>query len=113
MERKIEKIIISAINIMKQAILQIFRPEKDSQGSIPHEASLALDEISRIYRERCKNLSNTGENLEALGENCWLLDLGTEVHTLSLLVTLAERRCLSYRIAFLDEKLDWIPYGKK
>ena len=98
---------------MKQAILQIFRPEKDSQGSIPHKASLALDEISRIYRERCKNLSNTGENLEALGENCWLLDLGTEVHTLSLLVTLAECRCLSYRIAFLDEKLDWIPYGKK
>lgn len=98
---------------MKQAILQIFRPERDSHGSIPHEASQALDEISHIYKDQCRNLGNTGENLEALGENCWLLDLGTEVHTLSLFVTAAERGHLSYRIAFLDEKLDWIPYGKK
>jgi hypothetical protein len=98
---------------MKQAILQIFRPEKDSQGSIPHEASQALTEISHIYKDRHRNLGNTDANLEALGENCWLLDLGTEVHTLSLFVTAAERGCLSYRIAFLDEKPDWIPCGKK
>jgi len=96
---------------MKSAILQIFKPERDYQGSIPHKASQALSEISNIYKERCRNLGNTAVSLEALGENCWLLDLGTEVHTLSLFVTVAEQGCLSYRIAFLDDKLNWLNYN--
>ncbi|WP_415878133.1 hypothetical protein [Methylomonas sp. TEB] len=95
----------------KYAILQIFKPEKDSYGSIPHGASQSLNEISRIYKDRCRNHENTGENLDMLGENCWLLGLDTEVHTLSLFVTAAERGCLSYRIAFLDEKLPWMSYN--
>lgn len=92
----------------KYAILQIFEPKKDSQGNIPYDASQALGKISNA----CRSLSKNGENTCALGEYAWIFDLSTDMHMLSRLTFFAESGMLSYRVAFLDEKLPWMPYDK-
>jgi hypothetical protein len=46
-----------------------------------------------------------------LGENCWLLNLDTEVHTLSLFVTASEHECLSYCASFLKNDLQWMSFN--
>jgi hypothetical protein len=93
---------------LKSAILQVFPPKKDSQGSIPHKASQALGKISDKAKDSLKQI----EGFEQLGDYAWLYPLETSLHTISEIVYLAGLGGLSYRVAFLDDELQWINYNE-
>lgn len=92
---------------MKSAILQIHYPKKNSEGYISHEQSKALSDISRIAKDSCLHV----KGFEQLGEYAWLCQLETSLHILSGLVHLADKVDLSYRVAFLDDELQWMNYN--
>ena len=92
---------------MRSAILQVFPPKKDSQGSIPHKASQALSNISGKAKDSLKRI----EGFEQLGDYAWLCPLETGLHAISEVVCLADLGGLSYRVAFLDNKLNWTNYN--
>jgi hypothetical protein len=94
---------------MKQAILQILPPQKDAQGSITHKESQALSKISDKARDSLKRI----EGFEQLGEYAWLCPLETSLQTLSEIVCLADIGGLSYRVAFMENELQWMTYDKK
>jgi len=93
---------------MKQAILQVFPPKKDSQGSITHKESQALSNISGKAKDSLKRI----EGFEQLGDYAWLCPLETGLHAISEIVCLADLGGLSYRVAFMDNELQWMTYDK-
>jgi hypothetical protein len=90
---------------MKVALLQVFPPAKEN-GCFNHSASVALAEISKIAKDSCQR--DTG--FEQLGDYAWLCRVETSLSAISDVIHFANQGNFAYRIAFLNEKLDWITH---
>ena len=91
----------------KFVILQIFAP-KPISGSLVHEESLAIQNISSHAKQLCKD----DANIQPLGELSWAFHLQHSQYALSLLIASAHNAGFQYRSAYLDD-LEWLEFNKK
>jgi hypothetical protein len=89
----------------KYALLQIFEPVRVN-GSLIHEESIAIQNISSKAKRLCKD----DANIQAIGEFSWVFPLQHCQYSLSLLITLAHNAGFRYRIAYLDD-IQWLEFS--
>ena len=92
----------------KYVILQINELKKNQNGDLDHNESTAKNKLSSKARLLCED----DENIQKLGESCWLFPLSITLNHFCALVDLAHNSKLSYRVAYLDD-LSWLDFNKK